>query len=508
MKFRLSAYLIALFLAISHPVGAAEDSPKELFDQMQMAASEGDWERLLTMMTPEVGDALVRGQIASAGMAIDREFPPGPKGDRNRAQIREVFAAFDVDQIERPEYPDFSQGRPSQKVLDDFAERKKEYTDNVLAALKNRNKFLEELSFVLEDSPTPLGSTTAIRLGRINQIEVDGDSATAMVEVDPADLSDDPTVVNVMPPTPVKFQQGADGSWKYAGIDEVKQREIAERHMDLWLRENGPDGGIDSPEPQIQKAEESSDVVLTAEWIPFDDESTYGFAKKWPEINEMKPVAKKRGYEHRFFQSIVPKEEVGVGDVWKIDENELLPLLKQFHDGASCKLHHGGPTGAYGCLIGKSGNLINVLMRLHGELRHKDGWYYTVSQFEGHLVWNSESNEVVSFHLFVPPVRTNVDVNRSATMEEIRNKVEYKGLTGVDIGFIPVMELKSQNDASGLEWESELAIDEAKDLLAKKFYRSAQINWLPWEEAVSQSQESGKPLLVVALFGTLYDESC
>lgn len=509
MKSKIAIVVIALFSLLHGRASAWEDTPESVFERMQNAANEGDWETLLSLTTASVGESLVYGEITSAALAIDREFPPGPKGDRNRQRIEELFASYDIDEIERPESPDFSQGRPSKKVMEAFAEQKRLYAKKVLEQLEDRNDFLADLSMILEESPVPMGSTIALRLGEIARIEVEGDSASAIVEVDPSRLSDDPTVINVMPPTPILFQQEESGTWKYAGIDQVKQKEIAERHLDLWKRDNGPEGGIDSPEPEVHSTPESDDVMLTANWIPFDDDSTYGFAKKWPEINAMKPVAKERGYGHEFFQSMVPKADTKIGDVWEIDETALLPLLKQFHDGASVKLHHGGPTGAYGCLMGTKDELLNIVVRLHGELRHEDGWYYTVSQFEGQLVWNRESNEVESFRLFVPPVRTNVDVNRSATLEEIRDKVEYKGLNGVDIGFIPVMELVSKQQRRGdVEWEEVLDLDEAKELLAKKFYRSALINWLPWEEAVHKSQESGKPLLVVALFGTLYDESC
>ena len=333
MKFKIAIIVIALFSLLHDRADAMDDTPQSVFERIQTAASECDWETLLSHMTPAVRESVIRGEITSAALAMDGEFPPGPDGDRNRQRIREVFATYNVDEIERPESPDFSNGRPSQKVLDTFAEKKRSYAGKVLDRLEDRNEFLTDLSNVLADSPTPLGSTIALRLGEIARIEIEGDSATAIIEVDPSRLSDDPTVINIMPPTPIIFQLEENGTWKYAGIDQVKQKEIAERHMDLWRRENGLEGEIDAPKPELHQTQETGDVQLTAKWVPFDDESTYGFAKKWPEINQMKPVAEKRLYENRFFQSMVPDADTNIGDVWKIDENALLPLLRQFHDG-------------------------------------------------------------------------------------------------------------------------------------------------------------------------------
>lgn len=505
--------LIPVF--VSWVVGAlcsavVDDTPKSTFAQLQESANSCDWETLLSLMTPSAQKSVIAGEISSAAMAMDREFPPGPAGDRHREKIGKVFSDYKVDDVERPAPPDFLQGQPSEDAMAAFLKAKDAYVTQVLERLGNPNAFLVDLSRVLADSPVPVGATIAIRLGVITKVEVEGNVAKAIVEVDPSKLSDDPTVINVMPPTPIQFEMSDEGDWKYAGIDVAKQRELAERHQDLWIRENPSDGGdaLDSATEHATQDEEASEqLMLTASWVPFDDESTYGFAEKWPEINEMKPVADEKAYQHSFFGAMTPENGLEIGEVWKLDENSMLPLLKQFHLGASCQLHHGGPTGAYGCLIGSKGVLQRILIRLHGEIRHEDGWYYTVSQFEGHLIWNCETKRVQSFRLFVPPIRTNVDVNRSVTIEELRNETEYKGLTGVDIGFVPKMELASGQEVE-IEWETEIDLKEAKDRLAKKFYRSAEIEWLPWEAAVGESQRSGKPLLVIALFGTLFDESC
>ena len=506
MSIRIAVVMTAFIATLCVPVLANDESPDVTFSRLKKGAQNSNWELMLSQMTPPTQKTMIDGTISGAAAVSKREFPPGPKGDRHRQRIKEVFVAHEVDQIEFPAMPDFSKGVPSKEAMEKYSEQRKVYAAKILECVKDRNGLLNDLTRVMADAPIPAGSTLMFRLGEITEVQTDKEFATAIVEVDPSRLSNDPTVINIVPPSPVKFQW-IDGKWKYDGVDTIKQQAMAQSHMDLMQRDGRPeDKGNFSFRSSTPKGDTGS-LQLTASWVPFDDESTYGFAKKWPEINQMKPVAEMQSYDHSFFELLTPTPEINVGDTWRIDENAMLPLLQQFHQGASCKLHHGGPTGAYGCLIGKNEQFLNILIRLHGEIRHEDGWYYTVSQFEGHLVWDDQAKQVLSFRLFVPPVRTNVDINRSATVEEIRNKTEYKGLNGVDIGFIPKMELTSGQDAT-IQWGDTVALETAKDLLAKRFYRSAQIHWMPWEEAVSESQKTGKPLHVVALFGTLYDESC
>jgi hypothetical protein len=507
MNLRIAVVMTAFLLVLNGRVVANDGSPESTFATLKKSSLEPNWESILREMTPPAKQMIIESTIFGAAAAIEREFPPGPKGDAHRKRIQQVFADHEVDKIKFPGEPDYSAGQPSEKTMKELRIQRSRFVKNVLDGVKVRDQLLTDISEAMADSPFPAGTTLTFRFGELTEIEMQKKTATAVVVVDPSKLSDDPRVMNIMPPSPIKFRL-VDEKWKYDGVDEVKQREITAKQMELYLRDQRPIDDHDTSARPPMKNENTGQILLTATWIPFDDESTYGFAKKWPEINQMQPVAGTRYYNHSFFGAMTPTPQIDVGDTWKIDAKAMLPLLQQFHQGASCELHHGGPTGAYGCLIGRKDHLLNILIRLHGELRHEDGWYYTLSQFEGHLVWDHEAEQVISFRLFVPPVRTNVDVNRSMTVGEVYDPDKIKGLKGVDIGFVPKMELAGGKDVSRIKWDDPFDLKAAKLLLAKKFYRSAFIDWMPWEEAVAESQKTGKPLHVVALFGTLNDESC
>jgi hypothetical protein len=54
----------------------------------------------------------------------------------------------------------------------------------------------------------------------------------------------------------------------------------------------------------------------------------------------------------------------------------------------------------------------------------------------------------------------------------------------------------------------EITAEAARDILARRFYPLAEIEWLGLEAALARARATDKPLHVVALFGSLLDESC
>lgn len=473
----------------------ADDSLAETFGQLKKLSDDADWEKLQSLITAEAFDELVKAEIA-AGMGYLTNGHPADKGNGDlKKEIQELYKKYGLDDLKFPEYqPDIDR-----KVLE---KQLQEFRDKAYAKVKPKAmEFLDNLTAVINETALPIGALIMFRHGELDEVKIDNDNATAVITVSPSKLSDDPSVINIYPPVPAKFQK-VNGKWRYSGYDPEKRKIMAKEYMDLYRSQFQFDSDKDKSSDSENDKAASNDVQLHARWIPFDKESTYNFAEKWPEINEMKPVKDVAGYSNEFFQSLVPAEDVAIGDIWSVDEKKLLPLIKQFHNGGSVHMHHGGPTGVHASLVGKKDNLISIFFRLHAELRHEDGWYYTPSQFEGQLVWDTEQKSARFFRLRVPPIRTNVDVNRTASSPNEK----FKGLNGVDIGFTPLMELKT---AEGKNlWNVETDIDVVKKNISKKFYRFAEIDWMPWEEAVAESLRTGKPLHVVALFGTLHDESC
>ena len=52
------------------------------------------------------------------------------------------------------------------------------------------------------------------------------------------------------------------------------------------------------------------------------------------------------------------------------------------------------------------------------------------------------------------------------------------------------------------------SVEEVNASFARRFYRFKQVDWAAFELAVAAARRTGKPLHVIALNGTLDDESC
>ena len=68
--------------------------------------------------------------------------------------------------------------------------------------------------------------------------------------------------------------------------------------------------------------------------------------------------------------------------------------------------------------------------------------------------------------------------------------------------------LCQQKTRDDIEWESTITPEEARKALELKFYKFAEINWVPIEEAVAESETTQRPIHVIIAWGPLDDESC
>ena len=211
----------------------------------------------------------------------------------------------------------------------------------------------------------------------------------------------------------------------------------------------------------------------------------------------------------------MPKD-ASVGDVWRIKSEPVVEILKQLHEGATGQLRPGGTGGSFACLAAESETHLLVRSRTHARFILSDG-KYTPSQFAGAALIEKSSQKVVALRLSVPARRNNVDLNWNRKPKEGEVRIDQKGnittarVTMVaDIGYCSQLDLVGGDQAllGTMKWEKELGFDVVDQKFRNKFYKFAEINWLPFENAVAESQKSGKPLHVVALFGVLDDESC
>lgn len=252
---------------------------------------------------------------------------------------------------------------------------------------------------------------------------------------------------------------------------------------------------------------EGGSVVMRATWKPLCD-TVYGFEKRYPWIAELRPAATQRRYEAAQMRAMLPGRALELGDVWKLDARELMPFLRQLHEGATPEMHHGAgfpgiaAPGAWACLRAVSSTHVEILLRVHADfLLEGDGGaassWMTPAQFEGRLWIDRQQARVAGFVLALPDRSANVDLN-----------VKQKRGFSADIGRIPCMELRSLGELPQGGFDREITLDEARGKLRAKFYPLARIAWHSLEDAWKRVQATKKPLHVVALFGSLDDESC
>lgn len=234
---------------------------------------------------------------------------------------------------------------------------------------------------------------------------------------------------------------------------------------------------------------------------PLTDTAT-GLDTMCPDILVSRPFRERARYDVDQVRRLLPDAPVQVGAIWPVDPKALLPFLRQLLPGASDVLHHGeGATpGAFACLRWASADAAEIVLRAHAEFHflagepHSDVWI-TPAQFRGRLRLDRRAGTVSAFELLVPDASSNVDVN-------VR-----RGETRLaDIGRLPCMQLSTGPFPEPGDEALPLARVEA--LLARRFYPAAELEWLALPEALARARASGKPLHVVTLLGSLFDESC
>ncbi len=285
---------------------------------------------------------------------------------------------------------------------------------------------------------------------------------------------------------------------------------------------NAPDANLSAviQETDAVVSDDGKGLKLTAHWAPFTD-SKYHFGTRWDTVRNLKPAQKVKSYSKNELAVFMPSDKTKFGEIWKVEIEKIIPILKQFHSGATQRLHHGGPQGAYGAIVAENDTHRRIRIRAHAQFDLKDG-KYVPSQFAGDLVVNRSTGQIVALKLGVPPRRNNVDLNWETGKTRVIKGPDGKPVLGkdgkpltyrgfsADIGYCKKLELTGGDWklVDGMKWDRQLKSREVDKNFQKKFYRFAQIDWLPWEEAVAKSKKTGKPLHVVALFGALDDESC
>ncbi|MDE0085928.1 MAG: hypothetical protein OXU23_09475 [Candidatus Poribacteria bacterium] len=253
-------------------------------------------------------------------------------------------------------------------------------------------------------------------------------------------------------------------------------------------------------------------LQVHAHWDPIAD-ATYDLHQDSPEnieLFDLSPNEPIREYEGDAFNVFLPPSTVSVGDVWELDLDRVIPFLSQFHTGATGELRHG-EKGAFACLRALSPDYADITFRIHAEFtlatrskpeskRRNDDDYmdlarFIPSQFAGRLLINLKIGVICDFSLALPPRNSNVDINDFGY---------------ADMVFVPRMKLHTTSTKArdDIDWESSLTSEEARKRLELKFYKFAEIDWLPLVDAVEKVTATQRPMHAVISWGPLDDESC
>jgi hypothetical protein len=252
-------------------------------------------------------------------------------------------------------------------------------------------------------------------------------------------------------------------------------------------------------------------LEIKAYWEPIK-ESGSNFHKNWDELRSLRPASDALTYSGADFRALLPGSPLAVGDTWEPNQDGLLKFLRQLHPRATLKLHinNGDSLGAYAILRACDERFADVLIRTHAEFVLKEG-FFTPGQMAGRLVIDRSTGKVAYFRLYLPPAPVNFDVNRRVTGSARVNGKEVEGeFMATDAGSVPRLELVGGDPTvvKALDRIPGITIEQATAALARRFYRFKDIDWLDFDKALALARETGKPLHVVALEGTLDDESC
>ena len=256
---------------------------------------------------------------------------------------------------------------------------------------------------------------------------------------------------------------------------------------------------------QIDKPAE---VTFHAAWEP-GRESKYGLFQENELLSSVSPAKPEAAREIALANAFLPADPVSVGDVWPVDRRAILPLLRQFDPSASTTLdpYPFESAGTYGCLVGLDDRRAYVVTRSHARFRLDEDVLYRPAQFEGHWWIDHVDGRLLSARIELPNRNPNVDVNCPKEFT-LPGEDKPRIVNAADIGWVPTMKLTSGQALSDAIWAESIDLEEARLKLRREFYTFAQLDWLPFEEAVRESRARNQPLHVVVLFGTLDDAAC
>ena len=245
---------------------------------------------------------------------------------------------------------------------------------------------------------------------------------------------------------------------------------------------------------------DSTSEVLVKGFIAPIEYTGSNFHVEWDELANLQVAEPEKRYQASVFRAFLPDKAVSIGDLWRIEEEGALELLKQLHPNPSLKMHinMGDSSGLWACLRAYNDQYADIVFRIHAEFVLENGWF-TPSQFTGHLVIDRSKEKIVFFQMYAPKGILNFDVN-------------WKRFGGrvTDNGFCPQIELwaGTQDVLKDTEFTESITKEAAERTLILRFYKFQKINWVSLAEALEIALAQQKPVHVLSIDGPLADESC
>ena len=224
--------------------------------------------------------------------------------------------------------------------------------------------------------------------------------------------------------------------------------------------------------------------------------------KEWDTLMNLRVAEPEKQYPASVFHAFLPDEPVSIGELWRVEAEGALTLLRQLHPNPSLDIHInvGDSHGLWACLRAYNDKFADIVFRIHAEFKLEDGWF-TPSQFAGHLVIDRIEEKVAFFEMYVPDGPINFDVNWKKDKD-----ANYHVVAG---GFCQ-MELRvgTRDLLENVEFTEPILQEAAEHALTLRFYKSQQINWVPPEQVLEMAQAQQKPIHAISIDGPLMDESC
>ena len=227
------------------------------------------------------------------------------------------------------------------------------------------------------------------------------------------------------------------------------------------------------------------------------------FHIEWDTLANLSVAEPEKQHHVSVFQAYLLDEPVSVGECWQIQESGVLALLRQLHTALNLNLDDdsGDSSGRWACLRAYNDRFADMACRVHAEFKFEDGWL-ALSQFAGNLIIDRLEGKIAFFEMSVPAGTVNLDIGWKED-EDVSYSI-------TDAGFCSQMELRvgTQDVAQDVEFSTSITQEEAERVLAGRFYKSEQINWVSPYQAVEMAEEQVKLIHAISIDGPLTDESC